>query len=73
MPGTVGWGTDREHGKPPPEQGVAWLDDLDFGQVLLDWVIEGGTEVSGRLTTSATTTYFKPSGRHPEGNLSDTG
>jgi len=44
----------REQRKPATKQGVLWIGDLDLGQFLFRWVVEGGIKVMARLRRSTT-------------------
>lgn len=42
MAGGVRRVVGRVEREAPAEEGVGWIGDLDFGQVMRKWVIEGG-------------------------------
>jgi hypothetical protein len=44
-------GTDGRDGEATTEKGVCRVRDLDFGQILLQWVLEEGMKLMDRLTT----------------------
>ena len=51
----LGWGADRDQGKPTRKQRMHRVRDFDLGQFLFEWVVEGGMKVMARLTPSSTT------------------
>ena len=47
-------GTDNQKRKPTTKERVCGVCDLDLGQGLFLWVVEGGIKLGSRLTVSTT-------------------
>jgi hypothetical protein len=56
---TVWQGMHREQRKPATKQGVLWISDLDLGQFLFRWVVEGAIKVMARSMSYRTESYLK--------------